>query len=143
MKPQGSSALALTLALALTTLTMVSAGTNPDTDTDAKCKADNCARAVTGTAKGTAHTVMAKRDCSSFMTQTVTVYTTATAKAKRDVESIKALPTYASACSGAVRYSSACSCWGLTASTSMISITVSYLINLHDYRYLYPSVRRL
>lgn len=28
------------------------------------------------------------------------------------------IPTYASACSGASRYSSACSCWGLTASTT-------------------------
>lgn len=135
MKPQGSFALTLALALALTTLTLVSAGSNTNTDTDANCKADNCARAVTGTAKGTAHTVMAKRDCSSFMTHTVTVYATATAKAKRDGESIKAIPSYASACSGAVRYSSACSCWGVTASISTISITVSYLIYLHDYRY--------
>lgn len=35
------------------------------------CAADNCARAVTGTAKGAAHVATARADCSSFMQQTV------------------------------------------------------------------------
>lgn len=30
------------------------------------------------------------------------------------------VPTYASACSGTVRYSSACSCWGITAMTTTV-----------------------
>ena len=31
------------------------------------------------------------------------------------------VPTYALACSGSVRYSSACSCWGITASTITVA----------------------
>jgi hypothetical protein len=82
------------------------------------CAADNCARAVTGTAAKPAIT-QRQSDCASFQ---------ATPSA--------AVPTYASACSGlsfliysvrfsiltsetgSVRYSSACSCFGYTASTT-------------------------
>jgi hypothetical protein len=44
---------------------------------------------------------------------------------KRTVTESPAIPTYASACSGAVRYSSACSCFGVfpTTSTSTILVT--------------------
>jgi hypothetical protein len=82
------------------------------------CAADNCARAVTGTAAQPAIT-QRQSDCASFQ---------ATPSA--------AVPTYASACSGlsfpvysvrfsilsskigSVRYSSACSCFGYTAKTT-------------------------
>lgn len=82
------------------------------------CAADNCARAVTGTAAKPAIT-QRQSDCASFQ---------ATPSA--------AVPTYASACSGlsfliysvrfsiltsetgSVRYSSACSCFGYTARTT-------------------------
>jgi hypothetical protein len=85
------------------------------------CAADNCARAVTGTAAKPAIT-QRQSDCASFQ---------ATPSA--------AVPTYASACSGlsfliysvrfsiltsetgSVRYSSACSCFGYTASTTTTS----------------------
>ena len=40
----------------------------------AGCSADNCARAVTGTAKGSTRVVVAKSDCSSFLETTVTKY---------------------------------------------------------------------
>jgi hypothetical protein len=35
------------------------------------------------------------------------------------------VPTYASACSGTVRYSSACSCWGITAMTTTAATPVT------------------
>ena len=46
-----------------------------------------------------------------------------TAPARRDVtlaarQNTVTVPTYASACSGTSRYSSACSCWGFTVSTT-------------------------
>lgn len=40
------------------------------------CNADNCARAITGTRKGSAFTSQAKADCSSFMLATITPVTT-------------------------------------------------------------------
>lgn len=36
------------------------------------------------------------------------------------------MPTYASACSGTVRYSSACSCFGVTKSTTTLSVSTMY-----------------
>jgi len=168
------------------------------------CDADNCARAVTGTAHGLAFQSSARADCSSFfqatvypapVTSTVTTtifpftavqtststiieqtdtlypltktdfsatttvvdldtYTTTLVAAatvtdfittgtttvqpeKRTVTPVfqplkrtvticttpsgtvqpSSVPTYASACSGVVRYSSACSCWGASATT--------------------------
>ncbi|MCJ1389204.1 hypothetical protein MMC18_002059 [Xylographa bjoerkii] len=167
----------------------------------ASCSADNCARAVTGTANGLASQSSHKQDCSSFFDVTVTPGTTtfthtatvtpttvtqtvvqtvitqtvvaATASGTTtdatitltavitDIETVtvstvvitttvstvvvaasapaklklrdgfeqriapravtvspSSVPTYASACSGTARYSSACSCFGVTHSTS-------------------------
>jgi hypothetical protein len=56
----------IALLLALPALALASAN-NPT-----HCAADDCARAVTGTAKGTTHVGTARADCSSFMHQTVT-----------------------------------------------------------------------
>ncbi|RDW85974.1 hypothetical protein BP5796_04299 [Coleophoma crateriformis] len=110
----------------------------------AACNADNCLRAVTGTAGVNNKPVLTLRqaDCSSFLAATVTpgistITVTATATVtsgpqrravdshgneigemeKRVVTAAAAVPTYASACSGGVRYSSACSCFGITAYT--------------------------
>ncbi|KAJ3476303.1 hypothetical protein NLG97_g9170 [Lecanicillium saksenae] len=99
------------------------------------CNSDNCARAVTGTRRGDAFENTARADCSKFMTKTVTgsaVTVTSTititvapnapgvTAVKRD---LPAVPSYASACSGASRYSSACSCWGITANTITVTPT--------------------
>jgi hypothetical protein len=51
---------------------------------------------------------------------------TISAPARRDVtlaarQNTVAVPTYASACSGTSRYSSACSCWGFTVSTTTVA----------------------
>jgi hypothetical protein len=60
-------------------------------------------------------------------TTTVTTTTTIVGAAKRDAALLamrqvtvvpSLVPTYASACSGTSRYSSACSCWGITAQTT-------------------------
>ncbi|RDW74839.1 hypothetical protein BP6252_05981 [Coleophoma cylindrospora] len=113
----------------------------------AACNADNCLRAVTGTAGVNNKPALTARqaDCSAFLvatvtpdTSTITVTATATVTSspqRRAVDShgnevgemekrivtaaaaAAAVPTYASACSGGVRYSSACSCFGITAST--------------------------
>lgn len=56
----------IALLLALPALALAS-DNNPT-----HCSADNCARAVTGTAKGTAHVATARADCSNFMQQRVT-----------------------------------------------------------------------
>ncbi|EGX89667.1 Phospholipase A2 [Cordyceps militaris CM01] len=102
----------------------------------AACNSDNCARAVTGTRRGDPFETTAKADCSRFMTKTVTgsavtvtntVSITAAPNApqatvvKRD--GTAAVPSYASACSGTSRYSSACSCWGITAGTVTVTPT--------------------
>lgn len=78
----------------------------------AHCKADNCARAVTGTVHGATRVTAARSDCSSFAAQTV--------------QSLQVVPTYASACSGSIRYASACSCWGITASPPASVCSMKY-----------------
>ncbi|PON22964.1 hypothetical protein TGAM01_v208219 [Trichoderma gamsii] len=98
------------------------------------CNADNCARAVTGTRDGLPPISSRKADCSSFMratvtpkatttTITITVHPDITPKPKNDINYAAAtvhptaVPAYASSCDGAKRYSSVCSCWGITATT--------------------------
>jgi hypothetical protein len=54
------------LLLALQALKLASAGSST------YCAADNCARAVTGTVKGTGQVATARAGCSNFMQQTVT-----------------------------------------------------------------------
>ncbi|KAJ9667101.1 hypothetical protein H2201_002620 [Coniosporium apollinis] len=86
------------------------------------CSADNCARAVTGTRRGDPARSSARADCSSFFARTVTV-TVGNTETITQTPTPTAVPTYATACSGAARYSSACSCFGVTASTSTVTVT--------------------
>ncbi|KAH7403689.1 hypothetical protein BKA64DRAFT_669687 [Cadophora sp. MPI-SDFR-AT-0126] len=114
----------------------VSAANLKDRTGSSGCNRDNCLRAVQGTAKGPAQVKIAKSDCSSFLqvtttvpsrTATVTQTATVTKPAvlpKRNNPG-KTVPAYASACSGKARYSSACSCWGITAGTKTISSGVT------------------
>ncbi|MCJ1283027.1 hypothetical protein MMC26_002354 [Xylographa opegraphella] len=104
----------------------------------ASCNADNCLRAVRANSFPTRS---GAADCSSYFEATVTPATatvtqTATItsysnKRRRALNAVgegvearqmtdipTAIPTYASACSGSARYSSACSCIGVTATTS-------------------------
>ncbi|PVH73716.1 hypothetical protein DL98DRAFT_44338 [Cadophora sp. DSE1049] len=138
----------------------------------AKCNADNCARAVTGTAKGLPAQSARSADCASFFqytyvpptftrtvyftpyltqsttttlattsTQTVTATTSSysnvlqnqPARRAEDTGSLiipSSVPAYASPCSGTVRFSSACACWGFSpvtqtaaAPTTVLTIT--------------------
>ncbi|KAF1990166.1 hypothetical protein K402DRAFT_460863 [Aulographum hederae CBS 113979] len=62
---------------------------------------------------------------STELTSFATAPTTVLVGRKRDVSSeavapAKVAPSYASYCSGTVRYSSACSCWGFTASATTL-----------------------
>jgi hypothetical protein len=67
------------------------------------CNANNCARAVTGTRPGKTPAVTSRQsDCASFMHNSVNPTATA------------GLPSYASACTSAGAYSSACACWGIS-----------------------------
>jgi len=111
------------------------------------CNADNCARAVTGTAAFKTPVPVRQSDCSSFQLTTVTplpstttIVTTVTSipPHKRDAGALDArqvtvipaaVPTYASACSGAVRYKSACSCWGITESVTTAPTPVVTVIS--------------
>jgi len=104
------------------------------------CNDDNCARAVTGTRFPIAVQSSHKADCSSFMEATVipapiTVTATTTVappvtyrglQARQQTELPSVVPTYASACSGTARYSSACSCWGITAYTTTLPTPTVY-----------------
>ncbi|KAE9365670.1 hypothetical protein N431DRAFT_473709 [Stipitochalara longipes BDJ] len=97
------------------------------------CTANNCARAVTGTAAKPALTAR-QSDCSSFMLQSVvlptTTITVTEAANKRRQETIvpSIVPTYASACANPSAYSSACSCWGITATTVTAQPTATSII---------------
>ncbi|KAH6608241.1 lipase/esterase family protein [Trichoderma cornu-damae] len=99
------------------------------------CNADNCARAVTGTRDGLLPITSRQADCSSFMLATVTPEATTTTititvdpdvtpKVRRDADYAAvtvyptAIPGYASPCNSGAIYSSACSCWGITAATT-------------------------
>ncbi|KAG6038350.1 hypothetical protein E4U41_004299 [Claviceps citrina] len=110
----------------------------------AHCGGDNCARQVTGTRPGLTPLSSRRADCLSFMQSTVvpeattvtvtvtvepdeepaptpTPTTTATGTTTCGVEcgaaseTPHAVPAYASACKQDRKYSSACSCWGITA----------------------------
>ncbi|KAL2061851.1 hypothetical protein VTL71DRAFT_7229 [Oculimacula yallundae] len=110
------------------------------------CNANDCARAVTGIRTGQMpDEASRKRDCSSFMrvtviptistitaSATVTITTTLPGQTamleQRQVTitpSSVRIPTYAKACSDMARYSSACSCWGITATTTTASTLVT------------------
>ncbi|RDW58342.1 hypothetical protein BP5796_12272 [Coleophoma crateriformis] len=91
------------------------------------CTANNCARAVTGTAAKPALTVR-QSDCSSFMRRTVLFpTTTVTQMPQRRQQTIipGSVPSYASACNDVSQYSSACSCWGITATTVTVRPTAT------------------
>ncbi|KAK8121285.1 hypothetical protein PG999_005405 [Apiospora kogelbergensis] len=140
------------IAAALLPLAFAAAAFEPRNNNG--CNADNCARAVTGTRLGSASVSAYRQDCTSFLSGTVTPPTsTATVTVtpdtcdddeqapltfRREVKRTDAavtafptaVPTYAAACSGAVRYSSACSCWGVsaaftTAPTPVVTVTVT------------------
>ncbi|GKT87686.1 hypothetical protein Ct61P_05536 [Colletotrichum tofieldiae] len=99
-----------------------------------ECSGNNCNRQVTGTREGLLPITSRKADCSSFLQATVTpspttvtiTVTAAPARLRRDgqianrqvTELPTAIPAYASSCDDAAEYSSACSCWGITAVTS-------------------------
>ncbi|KAK2053778.1 hypothetical protein LY76DRAFT_581222 [Colletotrichum caudatum] len=98
------------------------------------CAGNNCNRQVTGTREGLLPISSRKADCTSFLQATVTpspttvtvTVTAAPARARRDghiadrqvTELPTLVPAYASSCDDAAEYSSACSCWGITAVTS-------------------------
>ncbi|KAF6813524.1 hypothetical protein CSOJ01_04546 [Colletotrichum sojae] len=99
-----------------------------------ECSGNNCNRQVTGTREGLLPLTSRKADCSSFLQATVTpspttvtvTVTAAPARLRRNGEIVNrqvtelptAIPAYASSCDDAAEYSSACSCWGITAVTS-------------------------
>lgn len=115
-----------------------------------RCGGDNCARQITGTRDGLLPITSRQADCSSFLqttvvpaaattTVTVTIDLDELVKSKRDKHEIRAatqvpssIPAYASGCDSASRYSSACSCWGITGSvttalpsTKTVTVTVT------------------
>ncbi|UNI24709.1 hypothetical protein JDV02_010436 [Purpureocillium takamizusanense] len=125
---------------------------------DGHCGGDNCARQVTGTRDGLKPIESRKADCTSFMrttvvpdpvttTVTVTVDGEAPHKLRRDAaleyraatEAPTVVPAYATACSNGAKYSSACSCWGITAAvttaptptkTTTVTVTGDYCEDL-------------
>ncbi|XWX02404.1 hypothetical protein V2A60_010441 [Cordyceps javanica] len=87
------------------------------------CNADNCARAVTGTRRGELAVTQAQSDCSQFMQKTSTAPVVT-------VTSTVVVPSYASACSGSVRYASACSCWGIPGDVVTVTPTTTITTTL-------------
>jgi len=76
------------------------------------CNRDNCLRAIVASAFPTRS---GSADCASYLATTVESYPTVTTIIPTNI------PTYASACSGAVRYSSACACIDVAPSTTVIA----------------------
>ncbi|EFX06371.1 hypothetical protein CMQ_6692 [Grosmannia clavigera kw1407] len=115
------------------------------------CAGNNCNRAITGTRAGLPATSLRQSDCSSFMLTVVTpspVFSTtwveapANGKAKRATTAAvtaavtstpTALPTYATQCSSAAAYASACSCWGITAGLSTAAVPTVTVTSTYDY----------
>src|SRR6187402_503851 len=110
--------------LALASLTLAAIDVSP---TPTRCKADNCARAVSGTQRGPDHLRTASSDCSnafiltdfpfgatitSWMTWVEATSTVTVQEKKRQIE-FDPVPPYASPCDY-YGYSSACSCLGIT-----------------------------
>ncbi|CRK13008.1 hypothetical protein BN1708_010709 [Verticillium longisporum] len=116
------------------------------------CAGNNCNRQVTGTRAGLLPLTARQADCSSFQltvvtpsptTVTVTVTEEPAAKLKRNVVEARQatsvptnVPAYASSCN-AVKYASACDCWGITAAVSTaptptvtVTTTVDYCEDL-------------
>ncbi|GKT41186.1 uncharacterized protein ColSpa_01367 [Colletotrichum spaethianum] len=125
------------------------------------CNADNCLRAVRATRYGTATMELRMAECSSFLAvtetpsastvyvtessiETITANATKTIYQRQAAEtsiSTKAIPEYASACSDAARYSSACSCFGATAATTTIpALTVTSTVSFVSTTTLAPFV---
>ncbi|KAK6514580.1 hypothetical protein TWF281_004778 [Arthrobotrys megalospora] len=113
---------ALVLSSVIYAAEIVSA-TNPRATTTG-CNANNCLRAVRATAfptrPGTA-------DCSSYFSTTIEEKTSTeyvggvpTIVTYYETTIPTAIPAYASACDGPVKYSSACSCIGVTPVTTVI-----------------------
>jgi len=113
------------------------------------CNADNCLRGIRGTVSGLQPPLSSRlADCSSFQlatvtpapttitttvaTETVTVSdATVTARAilpRQETISPTSIPAYATYCPNSIQYASACSCVGVTASTTTLStptVTIS------------------
>ncbi|KAJ9633662.1 hypothetical protein H2199_009300 [Coniosporium tulheliwenetii] len=110
----------------------------------AACNADSCARAVTGTRRGISFQSSARADCAKFLATTVTLpaetttlVETVTTVIPGSEHSINeraegsstngapipttGVPSYATPCSNAVKYASACSCWGVSGSTETVT----------------------
>ncbi|EFQ35134.1 hypothetical protein CGRA01v4_01747 [Colletotrichum graminicola] len=99
-----------------------------------ECSGNNCNRQVTGTRPGLLPISDRKADCTSFLKATVTpspttvtiTVTAGPARIRRDGQIVNrevtefptVIPAYASSCDDAAEYSSACSCWGITAVTT-------------------------
>lgn len=98
------------------------------------CNEDNCLRALIGTRRGPEWPKTASTDCVKYLQATVTpspvtIITTTTVTPGPTAPLAKRaggpIPDYASACSGAVRYSSACSCLGVLPTTFTAPTPVS------------------
>jgi len=101
------------------------------------CTSNNCARAVTGTNAGQPPVTLRQSDCSSFMRKTVafTSTTTIVGQNQRRQQTIfpSNIPLYASACDNASKYSSACSCWGITAASTTVTAVATATATLTTY----------
>ncbi|KAH8838708.1 hypothetical protein MCOR27_003647 [Pyricularia oryzae] len=111
-----------------------------------KCNADNCARAVTGTALVAKPSIGVRMaDCSAAVevtttpaaeTTTVTATTVTVPPAEETgpvvvtKRAISTLPTYASACTNLARFSSACACWSAVSTRTVEAPTPTVTITM-------------
>ncbi|CAK7230375.1 hypothetical protein SCUCBS95973_007551 [Sporothrix curviconia] len=102
------------------------------------CNGNNCNRAITGTRDGLPVSSERQADCTSFLFTVVTpspLFSTVYIEAATEAVTVipNALPSYATACSSAAAYASACSCWGLTGTVSTAptpTITITSTIGI-------------
>ncbi|KAH8817347.1 hypothetical protein F5884DRAFT_779127 [Xylogone sp. PMI_703] len=100
------------LALLVAAVSAVSATATPG------CNADNCLRGIRASAFPS---VPGTQDCSAYFVSTSTPALSTTTSTVLVTVSI---PTYASACSGYERYSSACACLGVFETTATLPTPV-------------------
>ncbi|RFU27980.1 hypothetical protein B7463_g8365, partial [Scytalidium lignicola] len=100
------------------TLLLVTAITAVNGAATAVCNADNCLRAIRASAFPS---VPGTADCSAYFVATATPDVSTTTST---VVVTVSIPTYASACSGFDRYSSACACIGVSGTTTTLPTPV-------------------
>jgi hypothetical protein len=112
----------VSISTSATPTTSVTVAPIPFSYVDSKCARDNCLRGLLGARVGSSAVFAA---CTAFQSAQAAVTVSINGATTRTITPSAvslSLPTYAAACSGAVRYASACQCQGISRSTVTVSV---------------------